>query len=153
MKPALSQTYIRECVLQYNHCFQLARSTSKLDNPVLRTFASHSENTAAMASLDGTVSLLNKTVFNPLLSICIPPILHYGFGQPFEVNLPNFSTTYTPSLATTSAIKAALVLAGFGTLIRLNARMNRLALNNNVMDTWNWNTGNEIALITGGRSA
>ncbi|KAL6230147.1 hypothetical protein BDW75DRAFT_223416 [Aspergillus navahoensis] len=102
-----------------------------------------------MVTLDGLVALIDGTILNPFLVSLVPPLLHYGFKQPFSVTWPPAGAFALPRVETGPYIKLACFFATVGIVLRWNRRSNQAALNNRMLGS-SVVPNKEIALITGG---
>ncbi|KAE8320559.1 hypothetical protein BDV39DRAFT_211554 [Aspergillus sergii] len=102
-----------------------------------------------MVTLDGLVALIDGTILNPFLISLVPPLLHYGFQQPFSVSWSPTGVVALPRVETGPYIKVACLLMTIGIILRWNRRLNRAALNNQLLGS-SVVPNKEIALITGG---
>jgi hypothetical protein len=98
-------------------------------------------------SIGDILSLIDKTLLNPFLSVSIPVALHYFTANKFVIEHTDGLFPYSVETPLPSILFKSLLLVGAGVFLRVNRFLSKRALNNGVTAKFNWEE--EIIVVTG----
>lgn len=99
-------------------------------------------------SIGDLLAVLDKTVFNPLLTIVFPLYLHFFTENKISLDRTNTWIRYRIRRPLPTLLSKSVVLVAIGLVLKINRSMSRKALNNGKATNFNWDR--EIIVITGG---
>jgi hypothetical protein len=98
-------------------------------------------------NIGDVLSLVDKTLLNPFVTVAIPFALHYFTSNKLIVTKSNRIIPYSIATPLPSLLYKSLLLLGAGVVLRVNRVLCRRALNNGVSAKFNWD--DEIIVVTG----